>query len=351
MTRTLPLLALLACGAKDAPPEDSGDDSAPSDDSTPPEDTGIEVAPTPWEALSGTMTYVSTFEGAEWCDATIGLEAAPYEGDCEGCDFALDVQAEIVADDSVPSCALYPPYALLEQHYGWWNFFDFVLAYGPYYEEGDALMSGYGVSYYYYGEWYIGESPYYWRALAFGGDPGLRWDERGLSWSVDIDWYTYPLYTFASYCYAYTWSEATAAYGGDWEASGTLPCDGSGFDIWSLDASAGDTVAVSVDTVASETAFGPTLFLSDASGCMLAYAEDNFDCTHGAYDCPALSVPVDGAGPWRVGVYVGESCGRGEGAYRLQVDAPADPALEQIVDDMVFYGTELVHVEASLSAP
>ena len=106
-------------------------------------------------------------------------------------------------------------------------------------------------------------------------------------------------------------------------------------DVWEVTPSAGETLTVSVDTVASATAFDPNMWVNDSDSCTVGGADDSFTCTYqpAAFSCPSLQFTTD-AETYSIVVGSLGSCNGSTAEYVLLVDAPSDPGLTLAQDNL-----------------
>jgi hypothetical protein len=87
-----------------------------------------------------------------------------------------------------------------------------------------------------------------------------------------------------------------------------------------VDVLAGDTLEVTVDTVARRSAFAPAVWINAPSTCTEVLAYDNFACSFGSSSCPAAEWIATEDGTAEIVVMAAESSGRGgAGEYALGV--------------------------------
>ncbi|MFH1463082.1 MAG: hypothetical protein ABIO70_01720 [Pseudomonadota bacterium] len=337
---SLLLAALLgACHEDEPPPDDTGsppDDTLPDPDpltqqaddvagSVSP-DVVLEVAGEATvdlgepASLDGTLHYVFHYGVDVDCDAHIALHGTAYTGFCHGCDFAFTTAAEVIDGED---CAYFHPF---------WSLLpgdqfdrDLVLAWVSHteaygYTFYDTLAIGYpsglGVG------WY----PLVYASPQMGERGEGSYEDGVLSWSYAYTGSSYAAATYYQLCdgdrYA-PWSEATAPYGATLAGSSTLPCDGEEMlDVWTVQAEAGQSLAVTVDTLGEATAFDPWFWVNSPSQCTRVYANDNFACSYPPPYwgwCPSALVEVGEAGTWQVvvGAY---GCAGDVGEYEVRVE-------------------------------
>jgi len=126
---------------------------------------------------------------------------------------------------------------------------------------------------------------------------------------------------------------------------GDLPCEEE-IDVWGLDLTAGEEVALRVDTVAMGTTFDPAVSLYAApdpdNATFIDSADDSFDCTFPPpeYQCPELIVVVQETATYGIAVE-NYGCANKDGAsYDLQITVGGVGRTATLVlDDYVGGGT------------
>ncbi len=297
-----------------------------------PEETADDDDTTWPQGFEGQLVVNSTHDGVVACDAVIDLVGSRYSGTCEGCDFAFALDATLAQDDGTGDCVFEPRWSYLAGG----DFTELLLAHAPSFTtEGwygtytfdDALLTGYTLA-------GTGAGPYWWMlSHADAADASFSRVGDALTWSyayqglVDRD-------PYHNDCGDVTASDAEAGFAGAVVAMSELACDGSVADVWSFEGSAGETASITVDTVASDTAFDPRLYLNRPDGCTHVTADDNFDCTFPppSYACPAVELPTDD-GTYEVVVLAAGSCVGEVAGYSIRVDGPAGATLQLAVDD------------------
>jgi hypothetical protein len=104
--------------------------------------------------------------------------------------------------------------------------------------------------------------------------------------------------------------------------TGSLPCRGTAVDIWTLEATAGEELVLLLDTVDPETTFDGALYVATADRCILAYGDDEHDCTFppASYGCPSARVRAPEDGVLHVVVQSLGVCASREVDYRLMAE-------------------------------
>ena len=313
----LPLF--VGCGGK-AP----ADDTADAEDTAPPIYDPEDVL-----TFEGSLAYTSVRDGALICDVQVALQGTEYAGDCEDCEFAFVMEGTVSEDNSYSGCELDSLYSWVPSTEG----YDLLLGYASDWtadgglEYQDLLMTGFSASY------EFGTFGPYWEYLAHsesGSDGSVLVENDQVTWAFERSTLEVESYNYYNACDELAWSEGKVAYGGDEEEANRVECDGSTVDVWEFDVAEGEEVAITLDTVSSDTAFDAWFWINDSEGCSVAAADDNHACTHSpiAYSCPALI--FDG----EPGVYqlvvqsLGQCTGENAGyVVRFQQDTDPDPRL------------------------
>ncbi len=320
--------------------EADDDDSVDDDDVVDDDDTGDDDSEGWPESFEGTLTIASSLDGETLCDATIQLTGTRYTGTCDGCDFAFAIDATVTEDNGTDDCYLDPRYTFVESG----GFTDMLLMhaptfavqgwYGMYYYY-DVLASGY--SYDYYGYVYPGP---YWFIISSTDSTWGSFTQNGNDITFGIDYQGNQYESLYYYdCGGAAYSYGATEYAGAFTGQSELDCSGYYVDVWEFQGDPfGSVFSVVVDTVAENTAFDPWMWINDPSQCTSDWADDTFDCTFPppSYTCPAIDLTVS-EGTYQVVVHSYGSCAGTTGEYELRVDAPADPSLVQVADDVYAY--------------
>lgn len=123
-----------------------------------------------------------------------------------------------------------------------------------------------------------------------------------------------------------------------------VPCAEPGFgdpwigDTWSITLAAGDTLAVTVDTVSGASTFDPRVRIIDAMSTWLAAGDDDCACAWSAgpgYGCAEASHRTDFGEFVRVQVagFLEEACASGTGGYVLRATVNGEVASPILIDD------------------
>lgn len=337
---TLGALTLLGCpDSKETDTgEDTGEDTGTDTGDTDTGDTDTGTNPT-YTGISGSVVYQTSTGGVADCDVEIAYTGTPYTGDCADCTFAFDVEGEIVRDDSVSDCTLSPTYSLVPNDTYtalgliFWEVFEGY--YGSYYNV-------FGTQYYYYYPGYGELGPYtayqYYSPSYY--DVGtLTWDGTNIAWEMSGDSTSYLYYSaYGGECATSAGVDESATATGEETGTSDHHCGETyAVDVWSFESTTG-VATVTVDTVASETAFDPYIYVADENGCFIdstgygATSDDGVECTFApaAYECPSAEIS-SGAGTYYVIVGSYGSCNGTAGEYEIRVDGGS--GLTQVLDN------------------
>jgi hypothetical protein len=278
-------------------------------------------------AVDVMASYESSTEGTADCDAAVSYSAATFSGDCMDCDFAFELADFELDDGGFSDCAYYSGMALVGDEVAtptavafWYSY-----EYYDYYTYttsmvydlmavGSALdYSAYGGSYY--------PGPYWEAVSGFDFTTGT-WSgtSAASTWSDAGTDYTYDYYYLGEYCDEDVAGDVSDSYIGGADNTGSIPCgDDALVDRWTFDATGGEQIGVSVDTVAADTAFDPSMVVTGPDECFVASADDSFDCTFLPldYQCTSTLFTAPTTGTYTVTVENLGSCTGTDGAYVL----------------------------------
>ena len=290
-------------------------------------------------SMAGAIEYDTSRGGIAECDFTVTVGGPAYTGDCEGCDFAFSTNGVISRDASSSACrpevglslapgpsdyeknlfiAFWSSYTSPYSYYGYYGYYG---SYTDLFRVGYALdfsSSGYGYS----GGYYPG--PYWFTHSHSGTAPSRTFSKSGstLHWEW-TDSYTYTDYSFyRNYCGYSSYAYASSSYIVSTTSTGSIPCDDSGtVDVWEFTANAGDEVVLSVDTVATATAFDAILWVNGPDTCTLASADDSFACTFPppAYECPSIRFTATQTGTHEAVVGTLNTCASSVAEYTIDI--------------------------------
>lgn len=241
----------------------------------------------------GAIEYQSTLDDSPVCDATISLTGTAYTGYCFGCDWAFQVQGEIIRDDGTDACSLNPWLSLVpERETGTYYLGWFETYYYGYFE--DLFITTYTETPY--------EEPYTWYLFSYDGfeHGSADYYDGTVTWNLSYgEEYFYYYGLFYQDCGSLSYSSSRSSYEGE-TSSSTLDCEGHLHDLWSVDVERGDILSVTLDTVASETASSPYFYLNDPDGCTFLLGQENFRCSHRTGWCPSASLEIETSGTYDI---------------------------------------------------
>jgi hypothetical protein len=342
-------IALMGCPAEDDADDDdsaAGDDddaTADDDDATGDDDDTTPPLPT---SMVATLEYNDIIDGVPACDMTVDLTGTKYTGYCDGCDFSFDVDGTRTDDQSTDECEQVP-------YYTWYHdggpIIPWLMVHWDTYQTdngsySNVLFSGYSADYTADGGGYF-PGPYF-NVLHFDettADTSFTRTGDDIEWTLNTTNMRY-LSNYAYDCGSSVGSYTSYAYAGDYEETEDVACDAASADVWTFQAVAGETYSITVDTVASATAFDPTFRVNEPGGCFFAYADDNFDCTFPppTFACPSYVIENATEGEYQVVVfentYDTSECVDGTiGEYVIRIDATEEPVLTLSADDAQTY--------------
>ena len=107
-------------------------------------------------------------------------------------------------------------------------------------------------------------------------------------------------------------------------------------DVWAMDLAAGDEVLVTVDSLDAENAFLPFVGVSGPDSCPIGVAVGGVPCSEGMLDdgCSGFNFIAESEGSHQIIVGTYMCMGADSSTYRIGVDAPSDPSLSLIDDDV-----------------
>ena len=293
-------------------------------------------------SFEGTVEYWYMRDGEVQCDAEIALTGTADGASCEGCDYVFAIDAEVVRDDGTEHCHLANGWTFVGDDEYFNEHLAFATDYvmygwaGSYETYHDVLLSGVGFDFTSVGGDGVYPGPYFYPAIFDG--PYLDWGEL---WSEDdtMRWYynyqAYDFYTLNHYngCGSSHPSHSSDSYLEGTRVSGQVDCGQSYVDGWAFEASAGDTLTVSVDAPILETGFNPLVFVNGPDGCTVAQAWENYVCTglasiHStAKTCGSTKFTVDTDGLYEIWISsLGTDCFAGAVDYTLYVNLLDDSA-------------------------
>ena len=316
--RSMVGFAVLSCGVHSGP-----DDSSPDQPAGAGGDSGDQLDPG-WTHFEGGLHYVSRLDGVVRCDARVELNGTPYTGECRDCDWAFSIEATIAEDGGLDGCRMAPQFSLVESEDlrglrmafasdrasdDWWTV-------EP---AEDVLLSGYDT----WADGVYGASDWFEIASSESDWGQARVQDGAVFWEVDLE-AEIRTERFSEMCADYMEFNQYEAMGGDWVGESELDCAGETIDVWSFETDRPDTIRVTVDTVATDTAFDPAIWLQGPDECVLMGADDSVDCTHPPLDyrCPTLLLEEAPVGEYQLVIVSMGSCTGLTAAYQLHLGAP-----------------------------
>ena len=332
------LLLPLVWSCGDKAPVDTG----PGEDTSPPIYDPEDVL-----TFEGSLSYTSVRDGARICDVQVALEGTEYVGECDECEFAFVMTGTVTEDKSYDGCDLEALYSWVPEQEG----YDLLLGYASNWTSGattyeDLFMTGFSASY------DFGTFGPYWEYLVHAGSDSdsVSVEEDQLSWAFERSMVEVESYTYLNECEDLTWSETGAPFSGDTEEAQRVACDGSTVDVWEVDLTDGEELAVTLDMVSEDTAFDAWFFINDPEGCTVLAADDNYECSYApiAYGCPSAIVAAE-AGAYQVVVQSLGQCTGKHAGYQFRFQQDSDPRPRLLINDAPYAVTAdiLVNVEGS----
>jgi hypothetical protein len=285
-----------------------------------------------WE-MTGRIDYASTSNGLADCDALIGLSGTGFVGECEGCDYAFLVDADVEEDrGSTTDCAYNPLLSFIENGVRE----NLILAHASegYLEQDDVDvlvqdLVQVGFSLYYEAtetSESIGlEGPFWWQ-MYYGDiskESTFSRDGNELNWAFRFEdtVATWDGFAMLDDCGEDLVDNATEAIVSDVSQDESIPCDGWQADVWEIVLGPDDdSFEVQIDTLEEDTTFDPAMLINDPEGCVTLYADDGFDCTvpPPAYQCPAGTIEGE-PGIYQIIVFSYGQCSGGDVDYRIEI--------------------------------
>ena len=124
-------------------------------------------------------------------------------------------------------------------------------------------------------------------------------------------------------------------------------------DVWTIDLNARDEVLVTIDTLDGESGFDPGIIVTGPESCPLVGSDDSFNCTAGETDwdaCPGVEFMADTDGTYHLIVYTVECGNSDKVTYQIGVDAPREPNLSLIENDVIPYEVQIERHEVTGTA-
>lgn len=285
------------------------------------------------ESITGNIVYSLDNEGPFFgtnsdCDNTIAFTGSPYAGECEGCDFAFSIDEALLTEGTgtQPDCEMLDVLSFIDSTSDVReNFFiQFESEYvGTNQTYNDLFRIGFGV---------VGYTGTYRLIHYYEGitldNRTFSYEDGALSWTYRDQYAAYRPNEVLTICETNIRDGGIGFYNeeeGALVSTSTLSCGGDG-DIWTLtDVEDRDRLQISVDTVASDSAFDPELAVNADSGCTFGLAFDTIPCSFppatGDGACPSLRGRADGNNDYQIIVWSAGGCAEGQQSveYELSV--------------------------------
>jgi hypothetical protein len=301
----------VGCGTDEPDAVEDGDADVDADADT---DADTDADP----GVGGSIEIGVLRNGESACEAAIEFTGVPYTGECPGCDFAFQIDADLTTATGDACDEALPPLFL-------WTLLESPSIAGLYLGFTDAdpteLWVGYRAA---------GEEVDFVRLLPEEQGDAVDYAAGELAWSAQRT-YTEMALSLET-CGPVAISDF-AQYPGSVSETSDLPCDADTFDLWSFEAAGGYTY-LTVDTVGAATAFNPWFLVFDDESCNVGHGDENFACTYGPKFgwCPSLKLPTE-EGTYFVAIMRSGACEGSIATYELTIDTEAEPALELVEDD------------------
>ncbi|MEQ1564679.1 MAG: PPC domain-containing protein [Myxococcota bacterium] len=322
-------------------------------DTTAPTDPGPETEIDPSVTVSGRMHYLERVGDEVLCEFDVTFSGPRYTGDCPDCAFAFDIDTTAAVDVAEQGCWSPVSKRLIEDEQyknlklAWVDAFD-----APYgYVYTDTIAVGASVDLTSQGYGYYPDLAWYPVASAGYGDPTF---DGGSITAGFSDTYDYTYFIDWNECDTYADEFPGSLLPGGIEVE--LPCDGSLTQVFTFDATEGDALTISVDTVAVETASENLLLLNGPDGCTVMYAYDSVECTvpPSFGGCPAFTITAPQTGTYTAMVSPFSSyppyfynCSGDTAAFRFAAVGGSAPALGPVQPTV---GSTTKHTEMTFDA-
>ena len=293
-----------------------------------------------WSAIEGTLEVDYTVGSFAVCDGTVSFTGVPYTGDCEGCEFAFEVEAVLERDDGTIACPWNPIFTL----YAPGSYWQAPTLVGLQDSDSETLL--------------LGETDPFGTTIVplyDSSDYGaVSYDGDQLAWTLDFDLsksgygsgaLRYPLGNPCDYGF-FDPGTKQGPYDAGNTTYGTLVCQYGWADVFEFEGTDGGVAYLTADTTSDDPVVAMMMWVYGPDSCVEQAAYANFECSKGHAPCPAMSIDTR-AGQYIAVLSVVGCDGDGLGSYRLDLDASWDPKLEQLHDDLFNYGPASFRIEAS----
>ena len=269
------------------------------------------------------------------CDTTVDLTGEESGGGCLYCDFELDTTATVSSENGTDCDYQSYAYAMLVEGdvysdiwLGWSD--TYTTTYGTY---NDLLWFGYGVP---------GYPGPYWQLALVSYNKYADYTDGLLSWSRDTQYLGNNLQVDST-CGAGVYTgiyyppyAGSPNYYGNYTSIGSLNCSyNKPYDKWSFYGVDDTYAAVSIDTIAPDSAFDPMFYVTTDDLCMEAVGDENFDCSFpgtNGFLCPSVRFPTTKGEHYNVWVLPysgGGDCDNPTADYLLWLNTKGDPSLSK----------------------
>ena len=336
LTPFLPLTLLVLTACPGDPKTDDSDTTNPTDETDSDTDSDTDTdsdsdtdADAEYTSIDGSLDLYVDTDGAVGCDITVNFTGTANPAACPDCDFNFAVEgttADTIGDTCYFQLSLLEDGPVVDRQLAFQSEYTYSGYYGSY-TYSNMLQTGY--YYDYYGTIY-GPG---WFTVGFDGNAygSATFDGTDLAWTFDYNitedvYEANYYYQYCDYLYGASYFYDGNDYNGDWSYT-----DNTG-DVWTVETVAGETVTLSVNTVAEESAFDPVMYVIGSDTCLDATADDTFECAFpppSGYACPSVTFTGDG-GPATLIIYGFDAtdCGSsGAGAYTLDVGGATNATL------------------------
>lgn len=272
--------------------------------------------------FEGTVDYVYQIDDERWCDAEIALSGEADETTCEGCDYVFGIDAEVTRDDGLPWCDLVNAWTMVSDGFYVNQHLGFASSYEAYGSHGwatytDVLLAGVGYDFDYIGGEGYFPGPYFLKFIFDGPYQDQGWltlDDETVAWGFETSGEDVTLLNHYQYCHSW-YSQATRGWLRGTKVSGSVDCNATVMDGWSFEASAGDTLTVTVDAPDKDANFVPMIFVNGPDGCAVTRAMENYVCSdverlgYTYTGCAAAEFSVDQSGAYDIWILsAGTNC-------------------------------------------
>jgi hypothetical protein len=287
-----------------------------------------------WTSIEGTLDIDIRVDGFAVCDATVSFTGGPWVGECEGCEFAFEIEPVLERDEGTIACP-WVPTVLLHHTGDFWHDPTVFALLDRNNGVPDEIMIGAGATDY--------GPELYFQEFADGDYGPVDIDGSQISWTLADDGSGYAVGRYPFYvnpCHGYGATPVPSAPFVATEAlEASASCDPYLIDVFEFQGREGGTVDLAVDRPAGGAEFLPLLAVWSPLACTEGVAVKSFDCASGDGGCPALTFDTT-AGRYLAAVFnlLGCKDPDASAAYRLDAKAAWDLGLAPVYDDLDNYG-------------